>query len=270
MVLFAGQTLAEKFGQTADDTCYMSMPLFHSNALAGGWAPALVSSAAMVPAKFSASSFLSDIRRYGATYVNYVGKPLAYIVATPEQPDDSDNPLRVAFGNEASEKDIDGFSRRFDVVVEDGFGSTENGVIVTREPGTPKGSIGKGFPGVAIYHSETATECPVARFDDNGALLNAEEAIGELVNTQGGGFSVVITTMTQPTPSACVQACTGPVTWPTETPTGGFTSPAAQRTGCASTVRTWPRRRSSESYCDVMAAAASPSTRCRMRASAIR
>ena len=188
MVLFAGQALAEKFELTPDDTCYMSMPLFHSNALAGGWAPAAVSGAAMVPAKFSASSFLSDIRRYGATYMNYVGKPLAYVLATSERPDDSENPLRVAFGNEASEKDVDEFSRRFDVVVEDGFGSTENGVIVTREPGTPKGSIGKGFPGVAIYHSETATECPVARFDDNGALLNAEEAIGELVNTEGAGF----------------------------------------------------------------------------------
>src|SRR6202023_1095886 len=174
MVLCAGQALAEKFELTPDDTCYMSMPLFHSNALAGGWAPAAVSGAAMVPAKFSASSFLSDIRRYGATYMNYVGKPLAYVLATSELPDDSENPLRVAFGNEASEKDVDEFSRRFDVVVEDGFGSTENGVIVTREPGTPKGSIGKGFPGVAIYHSETATECPVARFDNNGTLLNAE------------------------------------------------------------------------------------------------
>ncbi len=36
MVLFAGQALAEKFELTPDDTCYLSMPLFHSNAL-GGW-----------------------------------------------------------------------------------------------------------------------------------------------------------------------------------------------------------------------------------------
>ena len=52
----------------------------------------------MAPATFSASRFLSDIRRYGATYMNYVGKPLAYILATPQQPDDHDNPLRIAFG----------------------------------------------------------------------------------------------------------------------------------------------------------------------------
>ena len=86
-----------------------------------------------------------DIRRYGATYMNYVGKPLAYMLATPERPDDADNPLRVAFGNEASDRDIDEFGRRFDCTVWDGFGSTENAVIITREPGTPKGSMGKGF-----------------------------------------------------------------------------------------------------------------------------
>ena len=67
----------------------------------------------MVPAKFSASRFLADVRRYGATYMNYVGKPLAYVLATPEQPDDADNTLRVAFGNEASDRDIDEFARRF-------------------------------------------------------------------------------------------------------------------------------------------------------------
>lgn len=188
MVVMAATRLVERFGLTADDTCYVSMPLFHSNAVVAGWAPALISGAAIAPAQFSASNFLSDIRRYRATYMNYVGKPLAYILETPENDDDADNPLRVAFGNEANDKDIDEFGRRFGVQVEDGFGSTENAVIVVREADTPKGSIGKGFDGVAIYRSETVTECAVARFDADGALINAEEAIGELVNTAGAGF----------------------------------------------------------------------------------
>jgi len=188
MVLFSGLNLVERFSMTADDVCYLSMPLFHSNAVVAGWAVALGSGAAMVPAKFSASRFLSDVRQYGATYMNYVGKPLAYVLATPEKPDDADNPLRVAFGNEASDRDIDEFARRFGCKVMDGFGSTELAVIITREDGTPKGSIGKGFDGVAVYNSDTVTECAVAVFDDNGALANADEAVGELVNTQGAGY----------------------------------------------------------------------------------
>ncbi len=176
MVLFSGLNLQGRFELGADDVCYVAMPLFHSNAVVAGWSPAVCGGATIVPAKFSASRFLADVREYGVTYMNYVGKPLAYVLATPELPDDADNTLRVAFGNEASDRDIDEFSRRFGCDVWDGFGSTELAVIITREPGTPKGSIGKGFDGVAIYNSETVTECAVAVFDENGALTNADEA----------------------------------------------------------------------------------------------
>jgi fatty-acyl-CoA synthase len=48
--------------------------------------------------------------------------------------------------------------------------------------------VGRGFPGVAIYDPQTRTECPPARFDASGALRNAEEAIGEIVNTTGAGL----------------------------------------------------------------------------------
>ncbi len=120
--------------------------------------------------------------------MNYVGKPLAYVLATPEQPDDRDNPLRIAMGNEASERDVAEFSRRFDCTVWDGFGATEGAIIITREDGCPPGSLGKGFPGVAIYNPDTVAECPVATFGDDGALTNADEAIGELVNTTGAGM----------------------------------------------------------------------------------
>jgi len=188
MVLFAGLTLVDKFQITRDDLCYLSMPLFHSNALLAGWTVAACSGAPMVPARFSATGLLDDVRRYGATYLNYVGKPLAYVLATPERPDDADNPLRVAFGNEASERDIEEFGRRFGCTVWDGFGSTESAIIVTREPGTPSGSIGQPYEGVAVYSSTTVTECPRAVFDEHGALLNADEAVGELVNTQGAGY----------------------------------------------------------------------------------
>jgi len=51
-----------------------------------GWAPSLSAGAAVAlptAGRFSASTFLPDVRRFGATYFNYVGKPLAYILATP-------------------------------------------------------------------------------------------------------------------------------------------------------------------------------------------
>ena len=188
MVVLAGAALAGRFDITPADVCYLSMPLFHSNGVLAGWSVAVNSGAVMTPAPFSASRFLDDVRRHGVTYMNYVGKPLAYLLARPEQSDDRDNPLRIAFGNEASDRDIAEFARRFGCQVWDGFGSTENAVTVTREDGCPPGSIGKGFPGVAIYDPETLTECAVAEFDEHGALRNGDAAIGELVNTEGPGM----------------------------------------------------------------------------------
>ena len=41
MVLFSGLNLVERFSVTADDVCYIAMPLFHSNAVVAGWAVAL-------------------------------------------------------------------------------------------------------------------------------------------------------------------------------------------------------------------------------------
>ncbi|OBA80785.1 acyl-CoA synthetase [Mycobacterium sp. 1164966.3] len=187
MAVMCGASLIYQYDVTADDVCYLSMPLFHSNGVAAGWAVAIGSGATMVPARFSPSRFLDDVRRYHVTYMNYVGKPLALILDTPERPDDAKNTLRVAFGNEATDRDIAEFARRFGCRVVDSFGSSEFAVIVVREDGTPPGSIGKPYPGVSIYNPEMLTECAVAQFDEHGALTNFEEAVGELVNTQGAG-----------------------------------------------------------------------------------
>ncbi|WP_328352123.1 fatty-acid--CoA ligase FadD1 [Mycobacterium sp. NBC_00419] len=187
MSVMCGLSLTAQLDITADDVCYLSMPLFHSNGVAAGWSVAVAGKAAMVPVKFSVSRLLLDIRHYGATFMNYVGKPLALVLATPEQPDDADNPLRVMYGNEATDRDIAEFSRRFDCRIVDGFGSSEFAVVVVREDGTPPGSIGRGWPGVAIYHPDTVTECATAEFDVSGNLRNFDEAVGELVNTDGAG-----------------------------------------------------------------------------------
>ncbi len=187
MAIMCGASLIYQYDVTAADVCYLSMPLFHSNGVAAGWAVAIGCGATMVPARFSPSRFLDDVRRYRVTYLNYVGKPLALILSTPERPDDAENTLRVAFGNEATDRDIAEFARRFGCRVIDSFGSSEFAVIVVREDGTPPGSIGKPYPGVSIYNSTTLRECVTAQFDAHGALTNFDEAVGELVNTQGAG-----------------------------------------------------------------------------------
>ena len=186
-VAYPGVMLAERFGLGQDDVVYLAMPMFHSNAIMAGWAVGLAAGATIaLERKFSASGFLPAVRRFGATYANYVGKPLAYVLATPEQPDDADNPLRIVFGNEANERDIAEFARRFGCTVVDSYGSTENAVIVQRQPDMPPGSLGWPVDGVKVLRAD-GTETPAAAFDDTGRLANADDAIGELVNTTGAG-----------------------------------------------------------------------------------
>ncbi len=179
------QILIGMRGLSPQDVSYLVMPFFHSNAIMAGWGPTLaVGAAAALRRKFSASGFLPDVRRYGVTYFNYVGKPLTYILATPERPDDADNTLRAAFGNEGDERDIQRFTKRFGCEVTDAYGSTEGAISIQRTPDTPPGALGVGQPGTVVLDPDTGQECPPARFDVSGRLVNAEEAIGEIANRQ--------------------------------------------------------------------------------------
>jgi acyl-CoA synthetase (AMP-forming)/AMP-acid ligase II len=171
----------------SDDIGYICMPLFHSNALMVGWAPSLVYGASVgLARRFSASRWLADIRRYGSTYFNYTGKPLAYLLATPERADDADNSLRVAFGNEGSPEIVEAFATRYGVDVIDAYGATEGGVAVNRDVEERAGALGQVGENVQIVDEE-GHELPRARFGPDGRLVNADECVGEIVNTAGAG-----------------------------------------------------------------------------------
>jgi fatty-acyl-CoA synthase len=154
-----------------------------------GWGPALVAGAAFAlpsSGRFSASGFLPDVRDAGATYFNYVGKPLAYILATPEQPDDTDNPLLARLWERGVGGRRDPLRRALRRARHRSYGSTEGGASVSRTPDTPPGALGRAPEGTVVLDAATGEECPPARFDHQGRLLNAEEAIGELVSKAGG------------------------------------------------------------------------------------
>ncbi len=184
------EVAAPGYGYTGEDICYCPMPLFHGNALMALWGPAVMVGAAIATRpRFSASAFIDDVRTFGATKFSYVGKAIAYILATPERPDDADNTLKSAFGTEASVRDRDRFRKRFGCYLIEGYGQSEGGAAINPVLGMPKGALGKPVDAVdlAVISPETGEECPPAQFDAEGRLLNAGEAIGEIVNRSGPG-----------------------------------------------------------------------------------
>ncbi|HET6810590.1 MAG TPA: AMP-binding protein [Acidimicrobiales bacterium] len=187
----AARTAADSAVAFTDrDVLYCAMPLFHGNALLANLFAALVSGASVVlRRRFSASGFLPDVRRYGCTYFNYVGRALSYLLAVPESPDERDHRLKWTLGSEASPRDRAEFTRRFGVPVFEGYGSSENAVVISPVPGTPSGALGKPREGfdVAILDPETGGEKATAVLDDDGRLTNPEEAIGEIVGRNTAG-----------------------------------------------------------------------------------
>ncbi|HJR26617.1 MAG TPA: AMP-binding protein, partial [Acidimicrobiales bacterium] len=175
-------------GFSPTDVTYCAMPLFHGNALLANLFPAIVAGASVVlRRRFSASAFLDDVRRHRCTYFNYVGRALSYVLAQPPTPEDADNALVWCLGSEASPRDRKEFRRRFGCLVVEGYSSSEGGVVIQPYGGMPPEALGRPQEGVDVVVLDPATgaECPPARFGADRRLLNAEEAIGEIVGRDG-------------------------------------------------------------------------------------
>ena len=168
---------------TRDDVAYNAMPMFHGNALMASWGPILAAGGTFaMRRRFSASGFLPDLQRFGATYFNYVGRSLSYVLAQPERPDEADNALRFCFGTEASARDQAEFERRYGCPVSESYGSSEGVCSIRRTPDTPPGSLGLPPEGMVVEVRRTdGSPAAPARFSPDGELLNADHAIGEIV-----------------------------------------------------------------------------------------
>ncbi|MBK8731191.1 MAG: AMP-binding protein [Tetrasphaera sp.] len=171
---------------TPEDVAYNAMPLFHGNALMAALAPCLFTGASFaMRRKFSASGFLPDIQKFGATFFNYVGRSLAYILGQPERPEERDNVLRFGFGTEASAHDRAEFQRRFGCMIFEAYGSSEGVINIVPTPDSPPHALGVPTGGVVVdICAPDGSVCPTAEFDANGKMTNADAAIGEIVGRQ--------------------------------------------------------------------------------------
>ena len=83
-----------------NDTMYIPLPFFHTNALALSWPPIFANgSAVAIRRKFSVSNFWSDVKNYNATSWCYIGELCRYLMNQPTRSNDRDNPLSKIIGN---------------------------------------------------------------------------------------------------------------------------------------------------------------------------
>jgi fatty-acyl-CoA synthase len=143
--------------------------------------------------RFSASAFEEDILEHGVTFMNYVGQPLHYILHALEGKYGTDeaveaalsrhprNRFRIAHGNGASPLDREKFVRYLGMEhVYEAYGSTEAPISTVVFPGDPMGSVGRLRDRKVVILNARDGPCPPGVADDQGRLLNYEEAVGEI------------------------------------------------------------------------------------------
>ncbi len=120
-VVYNGQ-----FGLTQNDRFYSCLPLFHSNALIVQCFSALCLGAPVSVAEiFSASGWLSDIRRSKATVTNLLGVMTEFLVKQPPTPQDSDHDLKLVCAVPIAPQFGAMFEARFGAKILELYGSTE-------------------------------------------------------------------------------------------------------------------------------------------------
>ena len=143
------------------DNYYVVLPLFHANGLFMQVYGCLIAGAkAVIRRRFSASAWLADVRRHGATITNTLGILSSFIFEQPPQPADRDHRLRLVMAAPNIPEHDAIWRSRFGVAcVASGFGMTESNIVAWGTPDDNKaGASGRVYARhfeVTILNPET-------------------------------------------------------------------------------------------------------------------
>ncbi|XP_009577765.1 PREDICTED: very long-chain acyl-CoA synthetase-like, partial [Fulmarus glacialis] len=119
--------LARLCGLRPDDVIYTTLPLYHSAGLLIGVGGCFeVGATCVLRAKFSASQFWDDCRRYNVSVIQYVGELMRYLCNTPKRANDREHGVRLALGNGLRAEVWKEFLQRFGPIsIWEFYGATE-------------------------------------------------------------------------------------------------------------------------------------------------
>ncbi|XP_071610556.1 long-chain fatty acid transport protein 2 isoform X2 [Heliangelus exortis] len=129
---------------TSEDVVYTALPLYHSSALLVGVHGCIMKGATIVlRARFSASQFWDDCRKYNVTVIQYIGEVLRYLCSVPQRNNDQDHKVRLAIGNGIRADVWREFIRRFgNINILEFYASTEGNISFVNYTGKI-GAVGR-------------------------------------------------------------------------------------------------------------------------------
>ena len=149
-VVLTVRAYMQQQGVRSDDTLMSVLSLGHANAQALCLFCAIGAGAtAVFFPKFSASNFFKWAHDCGATCVNMLGAVAEYLYASKPSDYDQKHNIRIMLGSPAP-RNLEEFQKRFNVRVIDGYGSTEMGMVLWKNPEDVRpGSC--GYPTEGFY-----------------------------------------------------------------------------------------------------------------------
>jgi fatty-acyl-CoA synthase len=145
--VISGIGLSSLLGVGANDVLYAPLPLYHGESNFVGFSVAMrVGGTFASRRRFSASEFLDDVRRHGATAFVYVGELCRYLLQQPPSARDRDHGLRLAVGAGLRPDIWERFQQRFGIArIVEMYGATEGNVSLMNRAGRV-GSVGRPHP----------------------------------------------------------------------------------------------------------------------------
>jgi crotonobetaine/carnitine-CoA ligase len=125
--VYLGEVISKNMGLGPNDRHLITLPLFHGNAQYYSLMTTLtVGASAALTSRFSASRFMKQSKRHGATVTSLFAAPIRMILAQPELPTDSQNRLRlVIFAQNVTPDQLDEWERRYEAPLMQIYGMTE-------------------------------------------------------------------------------------------------------------------------------------------------
>lgn len=149
-VIMTVRSYLQQQGIRSDDVLMSILSLGHANAQVMCLFSAMASGAtAVFFPRFSASNFWKWAAGCGATCVNMLGAVAEYLWAAPESEWDQKHSIRIMLGSPAP-RNLKEFQERFGVRVIDGYGSTEMGMVLWKDPEDHRPGS-SGFPMEGYY-----------------------------------------------------------------------------------------------------------------------
>ena len=184
----AGMGLAS-MRMTKKDVLYVSLPLYHNNALTVSMAAVLGAGGCVaISRKFSVSRFWDEIRHHGATAFCYIGELCRYLLNNPPSEQDKNHNVRVIIGNGLRPDIWMEFKERFNIKhINEFYGASECNLVFTN----------------ALNLDKTAGICPLSYNIVAYDIENDEpirDAKGHMVPVKKGQTGLLITEINEKQP----------------------------------------------------------------------